>query len=165
MRKILLMVAPLLAIASPALANPQDFLNKAMMGDNSETALGKLAASRAANPGVRQYGAMLATDHAKGRREILPMVKRYRLPSTTALAPAADAERYKLGRLHGAAFDHEFVRYMIQDHTDDISDFRGELKSGDPAEVRAIAQRTLPVLQKHLKTAQALQAKQSARRG
>jgi hypothetical protein len=47
------MVAPLLAIASPALANPQDFLNKAMMGDNSETALGKLAASRAANPGVR----------------------------------------------------------------------------------------------------------------
>jgi len=48
---------------------------------------------------------------------------------------------------------------MIQDHTNDISDFQGELKSGDPAEVRALAKRTLPILQKHLVTAQSLQAR------
>lgn len=135
------------------------------MGDNSEASLGKLAAKRAATAAVRRYGAMLESDHTKGRREVLPLVKRYHLPTTMAVAPAADAERYKLAKLKGMAFDREFVRYMIWDHKEDISDFRGELKSGDPAELRALARRTLPVLQKHLATAQALQAKQNTRAG
>ena len=46
MHRILLIAVPLLTIASPALANPQDFLSKAMLGDNSETALGKLAEAK-----------------------------------------------------------------------------------------------------------------------
>jgi len=165
MRIMFWAAAPLLALASPVFASPSDFLTKAMMGDNSEASLGKLAAKRAATAAVRRYGAMLESDHTKGRREVLPLVKRYHLPTTMAVAPAADAERYKLAKLKGMAFDREFVRYMIWDHKEDISDFRGELKSGDPAELRALARRTLPVLQKHLATAQALQAKQNTRAG
>lgn len=163
MRHALMIAVPLMAIASTALANPQDFLNKALLGDNSESTLGKVAAARASTPGVRHYGAMLAADHSKARVEVLPLARRYHVPTTMALAPPADAEQHKLSGLHGPAFDREFVRYMIQDHTDDISDFRGELKSGDPAEVRALAKRTLPVLQKHLATAQSLQARMGGR--
>ena len=107
---------------------------------------------------------MLAADHSKGRREVLPLATHYHVPTTMKLAPPADAEQHKLAGLHGPAFDQEFVRYMIHDHTDDISDFRGEMKSGDPAEVRALAMRTLPVLQKHLATAQNLQAQMSGNR-
>lgn len=73
-----------------------------------------------------------------------------------ALAPEADAEQHKLAGLHGQAFDREFVQYMVHDHQDDISDFQGESTSGDPAEVRKLAQRTLPVLRKHLQTARAI---------
>ena len=103
---------------------------------------------------------MLATDHTKGRHEVAPIAARYHVPMTAALAPAADAEQHKLARLQGAAFDQEFVTYMVKDHIDDIADFRGELKSGDPIDVRNLAQRTLPVLQKHLVTAQKLHAEQ-----
>lgn len=164
MKLTVLIALPLLAITSPAFANPQDFLTKALLGDNSESTLGKMAAARGVTSGVKHFGAMLAADHGKGRREALPLAKRYHVPATGALAPEADAEQHKLARLNGASFDREFVRYMIQDHQNDISDFRGELKSGDPADVRRLAQRTLPVLQKHLKTAQALQAAQGGRR-
>lgn len=157
MKKSLLMLMPLMAIASPALANPQNFLSKALMGDNSEATLGKIAASRASTADVRRYGAMLAADHTKSRSEVLPIVARYHVLPTRTVAPMADAEQHKLARLRGAAFDREFVRYMVKDHQEDISDFNGELKSGDPGEVRALARRTLPVLQKHLATAQALQ--------
>ena len=45
MRHSRMLLVPLLAVASPALANPQDFLTKALLGDNSETTLGKMAAA------------------------------------------------------------------------------------------------------------------------
>lgn len=156
MRLTVLIGAALLATAAPAMANPQDFLTKAMLGDNSETTLGKLASQRATTPAVRRFGAMLAVDHTKGRQQALPVVKRYHVPVTTALAPEADAEQHKLARLHGPAFDREFVRYMVHDHQQDIADFQGELKSGDPADVKALARQTLPVLRKHLRAAQSL---------
>jgi len=101
MRYALSILVPLLAMASPALANPQDFLNKALMGDNSESALGKVAALHAATPAVRHYGAMLAADHSKGRREVLPLARRYHVPATAALAPEADAQQQKLAGLRG----------------------------------------------------------------
>ena len=146
----------LLGSGTAALANPQDFLTKAMLGDNSETTLGHMAAAHGSTPRVRRFGAMLAIDHTQSRHEVLPLVKRFHVPVTTALAPEADAEQRKLSRLHGAAFDREFVSYMVNDHKNDISDFQGELKSGDPAVVRAFAQHTLPVLRKHLRTAQSI---------
>lgn len=160
MRKTLMIFAPLMAIAAPALANPQGFLSKAMAGDNSETALGKLAASKGSTSAVRRFGAMLAIDHTKGRQQVAPLAVRYHVPMSTALAPEADAEQHKLARLQGRAFDEEFANYMVKDHTDDISDFRSELRSGDATDVRGLAQRTLPVLQKHLITAQKLQVEQ-----
>jgi putative membrane protein len=72
------------------------------------------------------------------------------------MMPEAQAEQRKLQRLRGAAFDTEFVDYMIQDHRKDISDFRKEASSSDPADIRALARQTIPALLKHLEIAQSL---------
>jgi putative membrane protein len=60
--------------------------------------------------------------------------------------------------LSGNAFDKEFVRYMVKDHTKDIAMFQNEAKNG-AGEASELAQKTVPVLQKHLETAQALAKK------
>lgn len=149
-------VFPALLLATPALANPADSLTKAIMGDNSEATLGKLAEQRGATPQTRRFGAMLAADHTKSRRDALPLARRYHLPPITAMQAAGQAEQAKLMRLRGVAFDREFARYMVHDHQEDISNFEGELKSGDPADVLALARTSLPILRKHLKTAESI---------
>lgn len=141
-------------LSGPVLADTSEFLTKAIKGDNSETRLGALAAKQGQSAQVRDFGAMLERDHTKARAEVAPIAKRHKVPLTTAMADEAQTEYAVLQRLHGAAFDHEFGRYMVEDHKKDIADFEKEAASHDPADVRAVAKKTLPALRKHLATAQ-----------
>jgi putative membrane protein len=142
--------------AMPLLADTSEFLTKAMKGDNSETALGALAAKRGQSANVRKFGAMLEQDHGKGKAQAAAVAARHKVPRTDALADEAMTESAVLQRLHGAAFDHEFGRYMVEDHTKDIADFEKEVRSKDPADVRALARNTLPILRKHLVAAKSI---------
>lgn len=142
--------------ASPASADTTEFLNKAIRGDNSEATLGALAQSRGHSAKVRAFGAMLVRDHRRAKLQAVPVARRHHLPVSAAMAPEARAERARLQRMHGAAFDREFARYMVEDHRKDIAEFEKEVASRDPADVRALARQTLPALRKHLATARAL---------
>ena len=142
--------------SAPAFADTADFLTKAIKGDNSETKLGMLAASRGRSAKVRDFGRMLARDHSKARREAVPVAARHRVAAPNAMADEARAEFAKLQHLRGAAFDREFAHYMVDDHRKDIADFEKEANGNDPADVRALARRTLPALRRHLATARAI---------
>lgn len=150
-------VAALCLTAGAAAAQPKgdrQFLKEALQGDNSEMRLGDLAARRAASPAVRDYGRTLHDDHARARDEVLRVAQRLAVPDTQAMAPEARQEARRLDRLHGRAFDREFVRYMMRDHRKDIADFRKAARRGGP--VGDLAQRTLPDLQRHLQIAEQL---------
>jgi putative membrane protein len=146
----------LAALAAPALAKPApEFLKTALQGDNSEIALGRLAETRAASPGVRDFGRTLEQDHSQARTQALDVAHQLKVPPTEAMAPQARHEEAKLRRLSGAAFDREFVRYMVQDHKKDIHDFEEQAKAGGPT--AQLAQATLPTLHKHLDMAEKLE--------
>jgi putative membrane protein len=147
----------LVAAASGAQADPESarhFLHDALGGDNSEMMLGQLAADNGTSPGLRAYGKTLHDDHARAREQTVPLAKAAGVPITEDPMPEAAAERRKLEGLRGPAFDREFARYMVQDHKNDISEFRKQaLKRGPTAD---LAKKTLPVLRKHLAMAQRL---------
>ncbi len=146
-------------LAGSAIAGPdQAFLKKAQEGDNSETALGRMAEHRGASPGVRDFGRMLREDHTAAKAKALPVAQAHGVPETDEMAPEAKAEARKLERLSGRAFDREFARYMVSDHKKDIADFQKEVRRGDRASA-ALARETLPDLRKHLRTAQQLAAR------
>jgi len=142
--------------ATAAQADTSEFLTKAMKGDNSETKLGALAAKQGQSEKVRNFGAMLEKDHHKGKAQAAAVAAKHKVPVTDAMADEAMTEYGVLQRLHGAAFDHEFGRYMVEDHTKDIADFEKEAGTKDPADVRALARQTLPVLRKHLAVAKTI---------
>jgi putative membrane protein len=145
-------MAPLTARAD----SPQEFLQKALQGDNSEIMLGRLAADRAGSPGVRDYGRTLASDHAEARDQVLDVGRRFGVePSREPTSEARD-ERQKLQGMGGRDFDHEFIRYMIDDHRQDISDFRDEAREHH-GRVSELAARQLPTLRKHLRMAEDLE--------
>jgi putative membrane protein len=156
--KQLMTIVGLASISTSALAaSDSSFLKKALEGDNSEMALGQMAEKDGASAGTRDFGKMLYTDHSAAKTKALPVAKAHGVPDTEAMAPEAKAEAAKLKHLRGAAFDNEFDRYMVEDHTKDISDFEKQAKIGDSS-TAALARDTLPDLRRHLEAAQKLSA-------
>lgn len=154
--RLVLTVAAFTGFATTALAaGDKAFLKKAMEGDNSEMRLGQMAEQGGSSRGVREFGHMLNTDHAKAKANALPVAKSHGLAPTDEMAPEAKEEAGKLKGLSGAAFDREFASYMVKDHRKDIADFEKQARSGDRSTAR-LARATLPALRRHLAMAERL---------
>jgi putative membrane protein len=132
------------------------FLTDAMKGDNSEVALGKIAQSKGASQGVKDLGAMLVTDNGAHKTEVATLASQDSVPATDDLTGEAKTLETKLNGLSGAAFDKAFVDAAVENHQKDIAKYEAQAKSGDP-QTAALANKTLPVLKKHLASAKALQ--------
>ena len=150
----ILFAAALMPLSARA-DSPREFLNQALQGDNSEIMLGNLAADRARDPAVRDFGRTLVSDHSKARGEVLDAGRRYGIRPTREMAPEAREERDRLMGLRGRDFDREFIRYMIDDHRKDIGDFRDEAREHHGS-VSDLAGRQLPTLREHLRIAMSL---------
>jgi len=147
------------AVLSPLAAradSPREFLYHALQGDNSEIMLGNLAADRARNPAVRDFGRTLANDHTQARNEVLDVGRRFGISPSREVTPQARELRDRLRDLRGRAFDREFVRNMVDDHRKDIGEFRDEAREHHGA-VSDLAARQLPNLREHLRIAISLE--------
>jgi putative membrane protein len=152
----LMLAAGLACAANGARAAPaRQFLADAIRGDNSEMILGRIAADRGDSAGVRDYGARLHGDHANAGAEAAAVARALRIPVPGGMTPEAARERARLQRLRGPAFDREFVRYMANDHREDIAKFERQARTGD-RRTAALAQAQLPTLREHLRIAESL---------
>jgi len=133
------------------------FLRQAVSGNETEIALGALAAANSGNAGVTAFGRTLLTDHLSAFRQVAPVAFQEAVMVPSPLLSAdAQSLRQLLGQ-SGTAFDRAFVNFMVTDHQNDIALYQSEIQNGkDPAAV-AYAQAQLPVLQQHLQTALQLQ--------
>jgi putative membrane protein len=143
-------------VSSPAAAAPaRQFLGDAIRGDNSEMILGEIAARRGGSSGVRDFGARLHSDHRHARVEAAAVARALRVAVPSGMMPEAARERRRLQRLSGPAFDREFVRYMVNDHREDIAKFERQAHEGD-RRTAALAEAQLPTLREHLRIAESL---------
>ena len=154
----LVLIGALCAAGAARAATEQEFLSKAIKGDNSEVALGNLAAERGGSVGVKSYGKVLVTDHTQHRQEVETLARQMGAPAPTEKTPEAEQEYSKLSGLSGAEFDKEFVADMIMDHEKDIAEYKQEADSGK-GPVAKLAAQSLPVLERHLKLAEGLKGK------
>jgi putative membrane protein len=155
MIRTLVVAAALLSSTAALAAPPRVFLKKAIQGNYSEVVLGRIIQSRGASPQVRQFGAMLVSDHGKGLSQAQDIAARLRLRIPATLTPEARSEQRRLQRMSGRAFDREVRQYMINDHRKDIAAFRAQARSGDRA-TASYAAATVPVMQHHLAMAQSI---------
>src|SRR5690349_15306378 len=122
-RKLLfaaLVAAPAAALASP----PSEFIKDAVKGNYSEATLGRMIQARGSSAHVRQFGAMLVQDHGKVLAQSQSIARRMNVRVSLSMTPEARRAQIILQHLRGRAFDREVRRYMIQDHTKDIADYR-----------------------------------------
>jgi putative membrane protein len=139
--------------------------------DNANTAdieTGKLAAERAHSKEVRQFGAMLARDHAMVRQQGRDLAKKL---GVTPTPPAGDksvedqaAVIRRLGALHGAEFDRAFLQREVQFHKDVIAAVTTTLLPAiKNEELKAFVVKIAPAFQAHLQMAENLDKQLAAK--
>lgn len=144
--------------AAAAPMTSQQFVDFVAQTDMVEANLGQLAQDVASKQEVKDYGQMLATDHTADYQKLQALATQAGLTMPTAI----DAQHNKamVGPMHalkGAAFDHRYIQEMVTGHTQALAIFNKEADNAQDATIKSYAQDTIPVLQKHLDGAKALE--------
>jgi putative membrane protein len=151
----------LLAIASAAMihsaqaGSPADdttFLKTAIGIDLAEIDVGKLAQTNGKSEMVKQFGAMLVTDHSKDRDQLIGMAQKASVQIPSAPSPEDQAKAKRLSGLSGAAFDKAFGEEMVKGHKAAIA-FYSDKAADTTSTLASYAKATIPVLQRHLEEA------------
>ena len=131
------------------------FVTWAMKGNNSEVAMGTMAQDKGGTQAVKDFGKMLVTDHSAANDKLKALAASANVPVTDELSDEAKAASARMKDMSGATFDAAFKKMAIEAHQKDIAKYEAQAKSND-AQTAAYAEATLPVLRKHLQTAEAL---------
>jgi putative membrane protein len=133
------------------------FIEEAASSGMFEVQVAQLAASKATDAQVKSFASMLVDHHTAANNELVKIAnaKGVELPAAPKRALRRDIE--KLGKKSGDEFDRDFVRNVgIKAHQKDIKLFQKASKDVKDAELKAFADKTLPVLREHLAMAQKL---------
>ena len=135
------------------------FAKNAAQGGTAEVQLGRLAATRASSPAVRQFGQQMVEDHSKAGNELTQLAARKNIQLPTELKAEHKALMDKLSQLSGADFDKAYVDGMVDDHAHDAEEFQAQSNGGSDPDVKAFAAKTLPVIRHHLQMIKDIKAK------
>ncbi len=168
MKRVLSVLCCIALCSLPALAqekgakgsgmSDQKFVDFAAQTDMVEANLGQLAQSVSDSQPVKDYGQMLVTDHTNDFNQLYGVAHQANLNMPNAIG----AEQNKMmidpfEKLKGAAFDHRYIQEMIAGHTKAIAIYKKEAADAENPALKSYAEQALPVLQKHLDGAKALE--------
>ena len=126
-----------------------DFLVKSADARMMDAREGKLATQKATSQALRDYGKLMMKDQAMLLEKIkaLAAKKHVTLPADVSNKKAEGRE--DLAEESGKDFDKKFVKMITIDHERDVKMFQKAIEQDDE-DVRAFAQKYLPLIQSHL---------------
>lgn len=133
------------------------FAKEAASGGMAEVKLGQLAQDKGTNEAVKNLGSRMVNDHSKAADELKAAATQSNINLPSKLNAKDEAAYNRLSRMSGTAFDREYAKAMVTDHTQDVAEFRKEAIDGQDASIRNFASETLPTLQEHLKQAREME--------
>ena len=137
------------------------FVKEAAVGGMEEVQLGQLAAQKASDSEVKNFGQHMVDDHSKANSQLLQLAAQKGVTPPTTLPADKQKDMDKLNSLSGAAFDKAYIDMMLKDHKKDVAEFQKQARNGRDADLKSFAATTLPTLQSHLKMVQDIHAKMS----
>jgi putative membrane protein len=146
----LLFAALQVSAATQLDVDSQKFLQNAAQGNINEIAMGKLGLQQAKSDDVKAFANTLITDHTAALDSVKALAAQHNVALPTEVDSQGKAMADRLGKRTGVEFDVAFLGLAITDHRKDIKDFQAQVTSARNEDIRAFAQKTLPVLEKHL---------------
>lgn len=135
------------------------FLAHAGSANQFEIAASQLALQASANPGVRNLASVIIADHtAMGQQVAAAAASAGLAPPPPTLLPEEQALLDQLRASGtGQGFDMTYQQQQITAHSQAIGMMQNYAASGDVPALRTVAAGAVPIMQKHLAMAQALQ--------
>ena len=152
------------AVAAAAPSDPQ-IAHIAYAAGNIDIAAAKQALKKSHNASVRSFAQEMVRDHQAVNAKALALVKKLHVTpqanaTSTALTKAGDAERAKLAKMSGAAFDREYVRNEVAYHKTVNAALSSTLiPSAHNGELKSLLQTGLKLFQEHQAHAEQVAAK------
>jgi len=143
------------------LRGDQQFISEAAQDNLTEIQVGKVAAQKASDPAVKRFAQRLVDDHTKANQQLQSLPGANQVLQSVSLPEEKRQAIDQLSGLSGKEFDRAFIDQMVQDHEKAVSRFQEVASSASDPQVKQFASQTLPVLQRHLEQAKALQSRLS----
>ena len=157
----LVCLAPPVKADETASTPDQDFIVAAEQINLTEIKLGDFAAQNGTRDDVKSFGRRTFKDHSDINDDLKKLAAQENVP----LAGTLDAENQmmvdKLTALTGADFDKAYISGMYKGHKKAVKAFKAEsAATGDP-HVKSFADKSLPLLEEHLKLITAMRKSHS----
>jgi putative membrane protein len=141
---------------APGQPSPMDkmFVKKALQGGMAEVQLGQLTLQKSNNDQVKQFAQRMIDDHTKLGEQMKPVAQQLGVSAPDGISKKDKATIGKLQSLSGPAYDEAYIRDMVKDHKQDLSDFQTEASSGQDQTVKDAANQGSKVIAQHLQMIQ-----------
>jgi putative membrane protein len=131
-----------------------DFAVAAADGGMLEVQLGQLAVSKGTSEAVKKFGQSMIDDHSKANEELKTLAAERGITLPTALSEKNQKNYNDLSEKSGAEFDKAYTKFMVDDHKEDIDEFKKEAEHGSDPDLKSWAAGKIAVLEHHLSMAE-----------
>jgi len=142
--------------STPLSKADSSFVMEAAAGGLMEVQAGKLAQQNAMSQRVKDFGGMMVTDHSKANDELRSYASSHGITLPDSLPASMKKHLDAMENMKGKAFDNHYVSMMVEDHQKDVAKFKKESTDANDGQLKTWAGNTLPTLQKHLDSIQAI---------
>jgi putative membrane protein len=129
------------------------FVKKAMQGNIAEVQLGQLTLQKSNNDQVKQFARKMIDDHTKLNEQMRPIAQQLGVEIPTEVSKKDKSLMSKMQALSGTAYDQAYIKEMVKDHKQDLSEFHMEASNGH---VKDAATQGSKIISEHLQMAQQL---------
>ena len=125
------------------------------MSSMAEVEMGKMAQTKSQNADVKAFGQKMVDDHGKALAEVQTLAQSKGVTLPTELDAKHKALAAKLDKANGAAFDKVYTKQGgVAAHKDTLAKLQKASKAAKDADVKGQVDKTIPVVQEHLKHAE-----------
>jgi putative membrane protein len=149
------LLIPSLSLAQAQGINDAQIAHIAYTAGAIDVAAGEQAVTKASNPAVKEFAQEMVRDHRAVNDKALALLKKLKVtpqdnPTSQALSKAADAEKAKLAKLSGAAYDKAYVANEVAFHKTVNTALKDTLiPNAKNGELKALLQTGLKLFQSH----------------
>lgn len=145
--------------STPLVESDQKFLRKAIEGSLTEISAARHVVQAGSNPEVKSYANELLTDHTKAHEDLQKLAQQKGMNLPAEITGDHKDTVHDMTKLGGAQLDKKYAKEMVDDHEKDVKDFRDAAKDVKDPDLRAWAQKQIPILENHLTKAKLLEKK------
>ena len=137
----------------------KEFMRKAAGGNLAEVQMAQLALKNGESAQVKEFAQKMIDDHGMANKQLEQIAQDKGVLNFKPTLSEEDAALYaRMGSMTGSAFDTAYIKHAVADHETDVKEYKTEEKKLKDADLKAYDEKTLPIIEGHLKMAKEMQA-------